>query len=171
MSLSWPDSSRENLALTLYQPHTLHLQTPHTISRMSTQPSLLFSNMVVLVVLVRCMFSMYRSVAENEQRKLKLARGVSYSLPGLALRDGSELCLRVSCCAAIAPQLSLPRGRKIPANRVCQHLQVTHTHTNTNTNTGIYTVIISIIGVCVWSKWTPSIKWCLSHSTLSDQPG
>ena len=62
--------------------------------------------------------------ASTKQTKLHLSRGTSYTLPPLTLKSGSLLNLKLYCSVAVVPHLSLHRGRKIPANRTCQHLHV-----------------------------------------------
>ena len=68
----------------------------------------------------------FRSFA-TKQVKLKLIQGNPHILSNIKLvaHDNCETVdLRVVCCVAISPHLQLGKGKRVPASRICNVLQV-----------------------------------------------
>lgn len=69
--------------------------------------------------------STVNSVLSTRQMKLRPLKGDVYTIPAsVSLTNGSKVTLKVYCAVAVVPHLSLRSGRKIPANRLCKHVNV-----------------------------------------------
>ena len=67
--------------------------------------------------------------APLSQSKLKLYRGQSFTISNYTIRRGGgggtiEVDLKVYSCISVLPGLRLSKGKKVPADRVCNELHV-----------------------------------------------
>ena len=58
------------------------------------------------------------------QKKIKLIRGSTIHITDYKLKGVPPVSLKLYCCVGILPYLRLKKGKKIPAQRICDKLHV-----------------------------------------------
>ena len=65
----------------------------------------------------------FNSLAQAKPVKLKILKGTTHLISPVQ-SSGIDCSVRLFCCVGISPHLRLAKGRKIPADRVCNSLHV-----------------------------------------------
>ncbi len=60
----------------------------------------------------------------SKLKKMRLLHGSAMILPNYELRHGLNSSLKLSSCVGVFPHMRVIKGKKIPADRVCNKLQV-----------------------------------------------